>query len=226
MVVPLKDMVAMEKDYVSFTCELSKPGVSTGKWTYDNVELTVNKKIHITTDGVKQTLTVAELTLEDKGIYKYSIQNVETSGNLTVEEWPAEFITPLRDETVMEKQTVTLECEVSKTDHKATWYKNGKRLDTNNRIQPHGDGTKHFLIISDSVLDDEAKYSIKVEEAESRCKLTVQGVNDMLSFHSLIYYIYILTHVVTIDLFPYFYRGPCGISTTTYRQKNHGKGNH
>ena len=85
IVVPLKDMVAMEKDSVTFNCELSKPGVTEGKWLYNDVELTVNEKITINTDGPKQTLNVADLTLEDKGNYKYSVENIETSATLVVE---------------------------------------------------------------------------------------------------------------------------------------------
>ena len=89
---------------------------------------------------------------------------------------PAGFLSPLQDMTVMEKESVTLECEVSKPNREATWFKNGKPLEKDDRIQPHCSENKHFLIISNSMLDDEAKYSIKIEDAESQCKLTVQGV--------------------------------------------------
>jgi hypothetical protein len=82
---------------------------------------------------------------------------------------------PLGDYTVMEKQSITLECEVSKPNKQATWLKNGKPLESSDRIVSRVEGTKHYLTINNSVLDDEDKYTIKVDEAESTGKLTVEG---------------------------------------------------
>ena len=91
-------------------------------------------------------------------------------------ELPVEFITPLGDHTVVEKQTITLECEVSKPDRKATWLKAGTVLEPSERIEIRVEGTKHYLTIKDAVMEDEAMYSIKVEEAESTGKLLVEGM--------------------------------------------------
>ena len=90
-------------------------------------------------------------------------------------ELAAEFIKPLGEYRVVEKQAVTLECEVSKPDRSATWYKAGELLQASDRLEMRVEGTKHYLTIKDSVLDDEDKYSIKVEENESHGKLFVDG---------------------------------------------------
>ena len=87
-----------------------------------------------------------------------------------------EFVTPLGNYNVMEKNTITLECEVTKPDRKAIWKKNGVILEPSARIEMRVEGTKHYLTIKDAQLDDQDKYSITVEEAESTGKLTVEGV--------------------------------------------------
>ena len=92
-----------------------------------------------------------------------------------ISELPAEFLSPLGDYKVMEKESVTLECEVSKPDKKASWFKNGQALEPSDRVVMRVEGTKHYLTINNSVLDDEAKYTIKVDEAESTGRLIVEG---------------------------------------------------
>ena len=79
-----------------------------------------------------------------------------------------------------------MECEVTKPDRAATWYKNGVELQPSDRIVPRVEGTKHFLTIHNSVLDDEDKYSIKVEDSESQGKLYVDG--DYLFFSYFLIY--------------------------------------
>ncbi len=90
-------------------------------------------------------------------------------------ELPTDFITPLPDYTVMEKETVTLECEVSKPDKTATWLKNGEPIEPSEHAEIRMDVTKHFLTLTNCVLEDDAKYTIRVEGKESTGKLTVQG---------------------------------------------------
>ena len=46
-----------------------------------------------------------------------------------------EMITPLGDHAVVEKQTITMECEVSKPDRKAMWYKGKKLLKPDKRFE-------------------------------------------------------------------------------------------
>ena len=38
------------------------------------------------------------------------------------------FTTPLKDVTIPEEQSVTLECELSKPDQKVKWFKDGKEI--------------------------------------------------------------------------------------------------
>jgi len=105
--LPLKNIDAQEKDTVTFTCDLSKPGRQDGKWVFKGQEVTASEKFTITTDGCTQSLTIANVSLEDAGEVSYSIENASTSATLFVGELPVEFLTPLEDKKVMEKESVT-----------------------------------------------------------------------------------------------------------------------
>ena len=82
--VPLHDLEAMEKDSATFTCELSKPNRTDGKWQFKGEDITVSEKFKIVTDGNKQSLVVADLTLAEQGPYTYRIEEVSTEATLRI----------------------------------------------------------------------------------------------------------------------------------------------
>ncbi len=84
------------------------------------------------------------------------------------------FTVPLKDQAVTEKDSVTLECEVSKPDQKVVFLKNGKPVKIDNkRIKQVSKGTVHQLVIDESVLDDTAEYTAKLGDQTTKAKLTV-----------------------------------------------------
>lgn len=86
IVIPLKDIAGLEKDTVTFTCQLSKPNRTDGRWLCQGVELKPDStKYEISFDECNQTLTIKDLTLTDQGPYTYSIENVSTSATLFVD---------------------------------------------------------------------------------------------------------------------------------------------
>lgn len=90
-------------------------------------------------------------------------------------EAPLEFITPLKDTTVTEKETVCLECEVNKPGVKATWLKDGKKIFPRKGCKISADDKRHRLILDSAVLDDNAEYMIKLNGQSCIAKLTVEG---------------------------------------------------
>ena len=96
---------------------------------------------------------------------------------LTLLETKPSFTAPLKDITVPEEESVTLECELSKPDQKVKWFKDGKEIkpDRKRGILSKTDGRKHSLIIPKTETDDTAQYSVKCGEEETKAKLTVEG---------------------------------------------------
>ncbi len=87
------------------------------------------------------------------------------------------FTSPLKDQTVPEEQSVTLECELSKPDQKVQWLKNGKEIkpDRKRGVIPKVEGTKHIFTIPKTMLDDTAEYTVKFKDQTTKGKLTVEG---------------------------------------------------
>ena len=76
----------------------------------------------------------------------------------------------------METETLTLTAEISKP-RKVTWYKNGEEIKPDDRFQISTDETKmkHMLTITDMTMDENALFSMKVEEKTTTCTVTVTG---------------------------------------------------
>ncbi len=89
------------------------------------------------------------------------------------------FTSPLKDQTVPEEQSVTLECELSKPDQKVQWLKNGKELkpDRKRGVLPKVEGTKHILTIAKALLEDTSEYTVKLKDQTTKGKLTVEGMS-------------------------------------------------
>ena len=84
IVTPLKNIDALEKDTVTFTCDLSKADRTDGLWKFNGEDISLSEKFTLAIDGYTQSLTITELTLADMGQYSYSIENVSTSATLRV----------------------------------------------------------------------------------------------------------------------------------------------
>ena len=68
----------------------------------------------------------------------------------------------LTDVEVLESQTATLECEVSRPNQQAKWFKDGTPVEVTSggRIRIVVEETKHRLVIKEAELQDSAQYSI------------------------------------------------------------------
>ena len=91
------------------------------------------------------------------------------------------FTAPLKDTSVPEEQSVTLECELSKSYQKVKWFKDGKEIkpDRKRGITPKTDGRKYSLTIPKTDVSDSAKYSVKCGDEETTANLTVEGKNNL-----------------------------------------------
>ena len=96
-------------------------------------------------------------------------------------EEPLEFLVPLGDIDIMETQTATFMCEVSKPAQTASWYKGERELKADKRIEMLVEESKHFLIIKESITKDEADYTIKIKDKSSTGTLFVEGQNRFFS---------------------------------------------
>ena len=90
-----------------------------------------------------------------------------------------EFLKPLSNVEVTEKETATFECEVSKSKQSATWFQAGGTIEPGvgdwSRFRTESDGQTRRLIIESAQMEDAEKYSCTIKDKKTSAKLTVKG---------------------------------------------------
>ena len=87
-------------------------------------------------------------------------------------------MSPLKDQSVFEEETVTLTCKLSRPDQEVKWFKKGYAM----AIQPSmkynmvSEGTIYSLIINDADKKDMAEYTCKCGLfINTKAEVTVKG---------------------------------------------------
>ncbi len=176
---PLENVTVFEKQQIVLECEYNQPNLE-AVWQKDNIDIKYSiglDRCNRKCNGTIYSLVIYESRFEDAGLYTCTLKHAKTSGEVKVLEKPVEVIKPLQDEEVVEKQTATFVCTLSKPRLKVTWLKNGKKINENDHFQFAQEGKVYKLMINNAQLDDADKYTIKFgEEAESTAELFVKGL--------------------------------------------------
>ncbi len=111
----------------------------------------------------------------------------ETSLHSVFPEPKVAFTVPLKDQTVSERDSLRLECEVSKPNQTVKFFKNGKEIKINNkRYKLLSKGNSHKLQIVGANLDDSGSYSAKIGDEQTHCQLLVKGTTSQFGCSRLI----------------------------------------
>lgn len=173
---PLEDKTVFEKQEIKLECEFDRANVD-AVWTKDNVDI----KYSLGTDryskkcvGGVYSLVVYEASMEDAGAYTCTVKKTPTSCNVIVKEQPVEVVKALEDQEVVENQTATFTCSLSRPRLNVTWLKNGQKLSENDKYQFVKEGKVYKLVIKNAQMKDEDSYTIKYnDDCESTASLTV-----------------------------------------------------
>ena len=180
---PLENISVYEKQEIFLECSFSHPN-GEPVWLKDNIDV----KFSIGSDRfIKKvsenvyTLVIPEAKLEDAGNYSCTVKMAKTNCSVRVSEKPVEVVKMLEDQEVIEKQTATFLCTLSKPRLKVNWYKNDQKLSENKRFQFVQEGKVYKLVINDAQIDDAAEYKVKFEdEVESKAQLVVKDAPTSL----------------------------------------------
>lgn len=171
---PLEDEEVTEKDTAILDVEISidLPEV---QWFKDGEKITPEQKnIDFIKDGNVHRLLIRNATKHDAGEYSCKFEDQICKCQVKVIELPPEIVKPLEDVTVTEDETATFTIELDKEDALVKWFKDGKELPLNDRIQSSIDGKRQTITIKKAKPSDMGEYSVKVGEQTSKAKLTVE----------------------------------------------------
>ncbi|XP_016146844.1 obscurin-like isoform X10 [Sinocyclocheilus grahami] len=168
----LADVTVTEQDTVRLEVELSKPSTDV-KWMKNGVALQQGENMEIHVDGAKQALVLKSVVYADRGHYSCETLDDKTQAKLTVEIKKIQIVKGLKEMKVQEKETITMEVELSKADVEGSWSKDGKKLKAGPNIIITALGNKHCLTMSQLKISDGGTITFQAEDVHTSGKLIV-----------------------------------------------------
>ncbi|KAM9845170.1 obscurin [Aulostomus maculatus] len=170
----LTETKAHETETVTLEVELSQADVE-AFWTRDGAKIKSGPNCRITVLGKKHALTLSNLKREDTATFAFQADGVHTTGKLIVKEPPAMIAKPIMDISATEKEKVTLECEVSRTDADVKWLKDDVELKLGMNFAMHSLGRKRTLVINKCTPEDAGIYICRTSDDNTAARLTVHA---------------------------------------------------
>lgn len=90
---------------------------------------------------------------------------------------PIQVIRGLKEMTVQERDSVTMEVELNQPNSDGYWSKNGQKLKASKKISVTAVGNKHSLTISHLKMDDCGIISFQADGVNTTAKLIVKGIH-------------------------------------------------
>ncbi|KAI1237130.1 Titin, partial [Lamprotornis superbus] len=169
----LFDQTVKEGETAHFQFELSHEDMLV-KWFKNDKRLHTSRTVLITSEGKVHKLEMREVTLDDISEIKAVVKDLSTQANLKVLEADPYFTVKLQDYSAVEKDDITLACELSK-DVPVKWYKDGEELIASNRISIKTDGLRRILKIKKAAESDKGVYECDCGTDKTSANISVES---------------------------------------------------
>uniref|UniRef100_A0A663M3I2 Obscurin n=1 Tax=Athene cunicularia TaxID=194338 RepID=A0A663M3I2_ATHCN len=171
-ITSLNNVVSEEGKEAVFRCTVS-PSDAVVTWFRNGVKIEGSKKYVISQKDTNHSLTITDLTLEDAAEISANAENVESKASLRVREASISFKKKLEPRTVEERDTVTLEVELTKPAE-VKWMRNSIVLKPSEKIEIRAEGTKHTLVVKDISFADRGFYCCESPDDKTQAKINVE----------------------------------------------------
>ncbi|XP_029939546.1 obscurin [Salarias fasciatus] len=173
IVKELEDVDTMERQPVSFLCEVNQVDVD-GRWYRDDSRIRAGESIKIRHQGKSHCLSFKSVRPEHAGEIRFTAERVSSYATLTVKELPVQIIRPLRVKIAMYRHRGLLECQVSRPNAQVRWYKNRVELLPSKKYQLISQDIYRQLTIDDVCSSDEDTYTCDAGDDKTSCQLLVE----------------------------------------------------
>ncbi|XP_043550268.1 obscurin-like protein 1a isoform X8 [Chiloscyllium plagiosum] len=150
---------------VVLSCELSRPKAEV-RWYKDGVEVEQSERSTMEVDGGHRRLTIHPVTMGDRGTYLCDAVDDLAKFEVTVSELPLKIIRRSKgpaEHKYLISEDFTLQCELSRSDGVAKWYKDGEKVVENKRISIRKEGMFQLLRVLDADTTDTGEYLCDVQ---------------------------------------------------------------
>ncbi|XP_072902347.1 obscurin-like protein 1a isoform X2 [Hemitrygon akajei] len=145
---------------VVLNCEVSHSDAEV-KWYKDSGGLEERPDVRMESEGVQRRLVIPHCSKDDSGVYVCETTGDSLSFTVTVTEPPVCIIRSkdqLLDHKFLVSEEIRLECELSRADAPAFWYKDGEKIAEDGRTSTRSEGTVRSLQVLDARLTDSGEY--------------------------------------------------------------------
>ncbi|XP_072117142.1 obscurin-like protein 1a isoform X1 [Mobula birostris] len=162
----LLDCRFLVSEEIRLECEVSRAD-ALARWYKDGERLAEDRRTSTRSEGVVRSLRVQGARLTDSGEYLCDVQGDSIVFQVLVEEPPVRITRPtdrLQDHKFLVSQEIRLECEVSRADALAQWYKGGEKVAEDGRTFTRSEGTVRSLQVLGAQLTDSGEYLCDVRD--------------------------------------------------------------
>ncbi|XP_051738388.1 obscurin-like isoform X11 [Ctenopharyngodon idella] len=171
----LQNQTAIEGESIIFHCELSKPAVPV-VWRKGTQVIHSGGKYLIKQVGSTVELKITDIKPEDAGDYACDCGDSITTANVKVNALPAIFTQALKNQTAVEGESISFQCELSKADIPVEWRRGEIGLCPCAKYEFKQDGHHAQLVIHDLEPEDSGDYICDTGERQSIAYLEVKAL--------------------------------------------------
>ncbi|XP_049426226.1 obscurin-like protein 1a [Epinephelus fuscoguttatus] len=144
--------------------EVSRPSAEV-KWWLNGREIQESSNVTITEDGLIHRLTIHSPKPQDSGKYTCDAVDDKIDFQVEVSEPPVKILRKSEIKTNLKSlisDDIVLECELSRANAVAKWYKDNCRIKGDERFCEEEEGAFHSLVILNAELRDSGEYFLDV----------------------------------------------------------------
>ncbi|XP_073532982.1 obscurin [Phyllobates terribilis] len=171
----LTNMEVVEGGTATLCCEVTKSSAVV-QWKKGETTIRLSDKYDIRQDGCRLELQITDLELSDADQYSCFCEGQKTMASITISARPAIFIQHLKDLQVLEGDSVTLHCELNKSDIAVEWRKGNITVAPGDRFAIKQEGRTHDLLIGGVTLKDSGEYSCRCGDVTTSALLSVNAL--------------------------------------------------
>ncbi|XP_076011355.1 obscurin-like protein 1a [Genypterus blacodes] len=156
--------------------EVSRPSAEV-KWWMNGKEMQESANITITEDGLIRRLTIHSPTPGDSGKYTCDAVDDKIDFQVKITEPPVMILRRSEVKTNLKSliaDDIVLECELSRVKAVAKWYKDGCRLEGDERFCEEEEGAFRSLVILSAELGDSGEYFLDVGDDSITFQVVVE----------------------------------------------------
>ncbi|KAH8384331.1 hypothetical protein KR093_001928, partial [Drosophila rubida] len=150
-------------------------------WFKDNKKIESDDPRYLISKDINGNLKliIKESLLEDTGKYRCQLdkQQDKTECALNVVEYPYKFVKVLKSQQCIEKDTVTLACEIDDAQGDVQWFRNDEEIKPDKRMQIIKDGRKRKLVIKDCKVTDAGQFKCTTNADKTDAEIIINYQN-------------------------------------------------